>query len=177
MVFCIIYYQVKIWIYFDGLVYREVYVFVDFVFMVGDLMKNFFMFFLDFGWVVICFDFVCIYNYFGEEGKINVCVGREEFFVSMFVEQVYFKDLMYCFLVIFQEILIKYFCWFYIYYIYIGIYLELVDKGFVFLKNYLNELEQKFWFQGDDIVYCGMNGLEMKELFDWLEKKFYDWYN
>lgn len=30
---------------------------------------------------------------------------------------------------------------------------------------------------GDDTAYRGMNGLEMKELLDRLEKKFYDWYN
>lgn len=28
-----------------------------------------------------------------------------------------------------------------------------------------------------DTAYRGMNGLEMKELLDRLEKKFYDWYN
>ena len=53
----------------------------------------------------------------------------------------------------------------------------MADKGPVPLKNYLNESEQKLWFQGDDTAYCGMNGLEMKELLDRLEKKFYDWYN
>ena len=56
-------------------------------------------------------------------------------------------------------------------------YPELADKGPVPLKNYLNESEQKLWFQGDDTAYRGMNGLEMKELLDRLEKKFYDWYN
>ena len=76
-----------------------------------------------------------------------------------------------------QETLTKHFRWFYTYYTYTGIYPELADKGPVPLKNYLNESEQRLWFQGDDTAYRGMNGLEMKELLDRLEKKFYDWYN
>ena len=174
---CTTYYQVKTRIHPDGSAHREVYAFADSAFMAGDPMKNPFMFSLDSGWVVTRFDSVRTHNYFGEEGKINVCAGREEPSVSMFAEQVHPKDPMYRPLVTPQETLTKHFRWFYTYYTYTGIYPELADKGPVPLKNYLNESEQKLWFQGDDTAYCGMNGLEMKELLDRLEKKFYDWYN
>ena len=177
MVSCTTYYQVKTRIHPDGSAHREVYAFADSAFMAGDPMKNPFMFSLDSGWVVTRFDSVRTHNYFGEEGKINVCAGREEPSVSMFAEQVHPKDPMYRPLVTPQETLTKHFRWFYTYYTYTGIYPELADKGPVPLKNYLNELEQKLWFQGDDTAYRGMNGLEMKELLDRLEKKFYDWYN
>lgn len=177
MVSCTTYYQVKTRIHPDGSAHREVYAFADSAFMAGDPMKTPFMFSLDSGWVVTRFDSVRTHNYFGEEGKINVCAGREEPSVSMFAEQVHPKDPMYRPLVTPQETLTKHFRWFYTYYTYTGIYPELADKGPVPLKNYLNESEQKLWFQGDDTAYRGMNGLEMKELLDRLEKKFYDWYN
>ena len=170
MVSCTTYYQVKTRIHPDGSAHREVYAFADSAFMAGDPMKNPFMFSLDSGWVVTRFDSVRTHNYFGEEGKINVCAGREEPSVSMFAEQVHPKDPMYRPLVTPQETLTKHFRWFYTYYTYTGIYPELADKGPVPLKNYLNESEQKLWFQGDDTAYRGMNGLEMKELLDRLEK-------
>ena len=76
-----------------------------------------------------------------------------------------------------RETLTKHFRWFYTYYTYNGVYPELTEKGPVPLKNYLNESEQKLWFQGDDTAYRGMNGLEMKEVLDRLEGQFVQWYN
>ena len=77
MVSCTTYYQVKTRIHPDGSAHREVYAFADSAFMAGDPMKNPFMFSLDSGWVVTRFDSVRTHNYFGEEGKINVCAGRK----------------------------------------------------------------------------------------------------
>lgn len=177
MVSCTTYYQVKTQVFPDGSARREVYAFGDSAFMAGNWAQNPFMFSLDSGWTVTRFDSVRMHNYFGEKEKINVCASREQASVDLFSEQVRPKNPMFRPLVTPRETLTKHFRWFYTYYTYNGVYPELTEKGPVPLKNYLNESEQKLWFQGDDTAYRGMNGLEMKEVLDRLEGQFVQWYN
>jgi hypothetical protein len=76
-----------------------------------------------------------------------------------------------------EESLKKRFRWFYTYYDFVAIYPELSYKGRVPMENYLNKSEQKFYFQGDMSAYEGMNGIELKEELDDIEKRFLKWYN
>jgi len=76
-----------------------------------------------------------------------------------------------------KESIKKRFRWFYTYYEFTAIYPEIADKGLVPIENYLNESEQKFYFQGNISAYKGMNGLEWKEMLDDIETRFLKWYN
>lgn len=76
-----------------------------------------------------------------------------------------------------RETLTKHFRWSYTYYTYSGAYPELTEKGSILLKNYLSEPEQKFWSQGDDIAYRGVDGLKIKKVLDRLEGQFVQWCN
>ena len=75
-----------------------------------------------------------------------------------------------------KESLQKHFRWFYTYYDFKAIYSEIKEKGDVSLDKYLNKTEQKFYLQGDMSAYKGMNGIELQNVLDDIERRFMKWY-
>jgi hypothetical protein len=75
-----------------------------------------------------------------------------------------------------DESIQKHFRWFYTYYSFKTVYPTISAKTPISIDTYLNKSEQKLWFQGDFSAYAGMNGIELKDEMDDIEKRFWEWY-
>lgn len=176
MTSCSTYYRMTSRIESDGSMYREVYAQGDSAFRAGDKTHNPFLFNIDADWQLTHLDSAIQFNFWGEKENLNTKAFRKftitngEYF-SIAPKKEYARPLA-----IPHEELKKSFRWFYTYYTYQATYKELTDKGPVPLNNYLNEEEQKIWLQGENAAYNGLNGIELNEKLDDLERKFGEWY-
>ncbi len=69
----------------------------------------------------------------------------------------------------------KKFQWFYNYYSYKEKYPKIKTFDRVPLEKYLTKKEADLWFNGNNELFRGMNGLEMKEILVDIEKKYNQW--
>jgi len=74
------------------------------------------------------------------------------------------------------ESLQKQFRWFYTYYSFSAIYAAIPDKFPISIDDYMSKDEQKLWFQGDMSNYKGMNGMELNDKLNDIEKKYLTFY-
>lgn len=69
----------------------------------------------------------------------------------------------------------KKFKWFYTYYHFKECYFAYKPFKISLLTDYLNEEEIKMWFQGDDEYFNGLNGIEINDRLNDIEKKYEKW--
>lgn len=168
-------YKMTTLVHSDGTVDREVYAWGDSAFIAGNRATNPFLFSLK-EWKVVPLDSTLVYSFWGEEVKLNVKASRS---VKTNGDLSFFsadKKNNHP-LVVPKERLEKTFKWFYTYYTFTCKYSEIVDKGPVPIDKYLDENQQRLFFQGDMTNYRGMNGIELNETLSNLEDRFMDWYN
>ncbi|GHT59212.1 hypothetical protein AGMMS50239_05320 [Bacteroidia bacterium] len=154
----------------DGSIFREIYARGDSAFLSGDPSKNPYLFQLDSGWQISVLN---TDNSVGQD--YNVKIGKlfhspEEISRNLQFDEDYRP------IVAPAETLQKHFRWFYTYYSYKAVYANIADKIPVSINDYLNVPEQKLWFQGDFSAYPDMNGMELKDEMDDIEKRFGKWH-
>lgn len=172
---CSIPYRVATRINSDGSIDREVYAFGDSAFIAGDLSHNPFLFSLDDNWKITKFDSVFKFDFFGKEEKLNVSASRHISSIEDFSKQLKPEKDIYTYALP-KESFEKRFRWFYTYYTYKAVFSEIPDKGPVPIDNYLNKSEQRLWTQGDMTGYEGLNGVELYNLLEDIETRFWKWY-
>jgi hypothetical protein len=171
----------------DGSCERTVYAKADPAFLTGDTSKNPFLFAVTPEWKVECLDTLPSKKIISEEvgeteeteeiANAKVKVKATRFFnsisdcsPSLQCEEVLAP------LVKPAESLQKQFRWFYTYYSFSARYATVSDKFPVLIDDYMKKEEQKLWFQGDLSNYKGMNGIELKEKLDEIEKEYLNFY-
>jgi hypothetical protein len=152
----------------DGACLREIYAQGDSAFLTGDWSKNPYLFRLDSTWKItpLGADY---------SGEYNVKISKlfrslDEISAGLQFEE----DLRP--VVAPKESLRKHFRWFYTYYSFKTVYPVIPARIPVSINDYLNKSEQKLWFQGDYSACAGLNGLELKDEMDAIEKRFWEWY-
>jgi hypothetical protein len=156
----------------DGSVYREIYAKGDSAFLAGDRSKSPYLFQLDSAWQISRLNVNSDSKFFKE---YNVKIGKtfknaEEINAGLRFDEIYRP------LVAPVETIHKRFRWFYTYYSYKAVYKDITDKISVPLDDFLNVSEQKLWFKGDFSAYADMNGIELKNEMDIIERRFWEWY-
>jgi hypothetical protein len=157
----------------DGSCLREIYAKGDSAFLAGDWLENPYLFHLDSTWQITPIDTQEVRERFN--GEYNVKISKSfrslgEISAGLQSEE----DLRP--LVAPKETLQKHFRWFYTYYSFKTVYPAISDQIPVSIDDYLNKAEQKLWFQGDYSAYAGLNGMELKDEMDDIEKHFWEWY-
>lgn len=168
-------YRMTTVVHSDGTVDREVYAWGDSAFLAGNKASNPFLFSIK-EWRVAPLDTILAYTFWGEDVKLNVKASRS---VKANGDLSFFstnKKNNHP-LVVPKEKLERTFKWFYTYYTFTCTYSKIVDKGPIPIDKYLNESQQRLFFQGDMTNYQGMNGIELNETLNDLENKFMEWYN
>jgi hypothetical protein len=152
----------------DGSCFREIDANGDSAFLAGDRSKNPYLFQLDSGWQISALN-----ESSGKEYNVKISKlfhSPDEAGAGLQCEE----DVRP--LAAPAETLQKHFRWFYTYYSYKTVYAHISHKIPVSINDYLNAPEQKMWFQGDFSAYSGMNGIELKDEMDDVEKRFWKWY-
>ncbi len=165
------YYEIETRIHSDGSTTRSAYAWADSAFLAGDSSHNPFLFPLE-GWNVEAPDSSFTSEAFRQYKQPNIRATRTVSSIDQFSLGVNSDNPM----AAPQESVEKRFRWFYTYYTYTGVFREIADKGPVPLDKFLTKEEQALWFQGDLTTVQGMNGVEMKDVLDGLEKQFQKWY-
>ncbi|MDR2057809.1 MAG: hypothetical protein LBP83_05945 [Dysgonamonadaceae bacterium] len=153
----------------NGSCIREIYAKGDSAFLSGDWSKNPYLFRMDSSWRITSL------NTNNKTDSYNVKVSKtfnssDEIAMTMPLNDDFRP------LVVPVETFRKRFRWFYTYYSYKITYPTVAGKITVSIDEYLNKAEQKLWFQGDFSTYAGMNGIELKEEMETIEKQFWKWY-
>lgn len=168
-------YRMTTLVHSDGTVDREVFAYADSNYISGKRTSNPFLFSIK-DWKVVPLDSNLIYTYWGEEVKLNIKASRS---IKANGELSFFSTdkQNHHPLAVPKEKLDMSFKWFYTYYTFSCKYSKIVDKGPVPIDRYLNDDQQRLFFQGDMTHYQGMNGIELNETLSNLEGKFMEWYN
>ncbi|MDR0835912.1 MAG: hypothetical protein LBN11_04945 [Tannerella sp.] len=152
----------------DGSCLREIYTKGDSAFLAGDWSENPYLFRLDSSWRIT----PAVDNHY--EHEYNVKIAKTFHSIDEISSGLQFdKDLRP--LVAPEETLQKRFRWFYTYYSFKTVYPTIPVQPPVPIDRYLDKSEQKMWFQGDFSAYAGMNGGELKDVLDDIEKRFGIW--
>lgn len=170
------YYKMTSRINRDGSMVREVYASGDSAFMAGNHKRQPFLFRIDSGWELTKLNPAISVNFWGEEHSMNVKVSRHLPVVGKECFQTLEGKEFMRPLVVPKETLNKKFRWFYTYYTFEAIYSEMSTKGPVPLSRYMNAEEQQLWFRGERTAFEGWSGMEMKNILDELDRKFWNWF-
>ncbi|GHT05360.1 hypothetical protein FACS189423_09400 [Bacteroidia bacterium] len=173
MASCVTNYKMTTTIRPDGSCLREIYAQGDSAFLAGNPAKNPYLFYLDSGWQITPVATENVPDRFGNE--YNVKVSKTFRSIGEIASGLQLdEDVRPVAAPV--ESFQKHFRWFYTYYSFKAVYPDISAKIPVSIDNYLNKSEQKLWFQGDFSAYAGMNGIELKDEMDNIEKEFWKWY-
>jgi hypothetical protein len=153
----------------NGSCIKEIYAKGDSAFLSGDWSKNPYLFRMDPSWRITSLDTnnktdsynVKVSKTFNSPDEIAATIPLNDDFRPLVVPVETFR---------------KRFRWFYTYYSYKVTYPAVAGEITVPIDKYLNKDEQKLWFQGDFSAYAGMNGIELKDEMETIEKQFWKWY-
>jgi hypothetical protein len=173
MASCVTNYKMTTTIRPDGSCLREIYAQGDSAFLAGDQAKNPYLFYLDSGWQLTPVETENVHDRFGN--KYNVKVSKTFRSIGEIASGLQFDEDSRP-VAAPVESFQKHFRWFYTYYSFKAVYSDISANIPVSIDNYLNKSEQKLWFQGDFSAYAGMNGIELKDEMDNIEKEFWKWY-
>lgn len=171
---CETYQQVNTRINPDGSIERQSYAKGDSAFMAGNNDNSPFIFMADDTWQVIRYDSIVKRTVFGYDVEWNTRAQARfssfEDYSNNVTPRKYMEPLAKP-----VETLDKRFRWFYTYYNYRAVYSNLNDMIPYPIDNYLDESEQRIFFQGDNSVLKGMNGMEQSVYLGGLENEFQSW--
>jgi hypothetical protein len=153
----------------DGSCVREIYAKGDSAFLAGNRSSNPYLFQLDASWTITLPDTV------KDEGY-NVKISKTFRHIGEFSAGLQFDEELRP-LVAPVETLQKRFRWFYTTYTFQAVYPSIAAKIPVSIDRYMSKDEQRLWFQGDFSAFGGMNGWELKDELDTMEKQFLRWYS
>ena len=159
----------------NGNAQREIYAKADSTFMSGNIANNPYLFDINSGWAIKRFKTPYKYNFFGEDVELNVMISQKATSVSDFSEKTICSEIKRP-LAAPKESLTKKFRWFYTTYTYTCIYPKINYDVPVSINKYLTPKEQRLWSQGDFDKYKALNGAEMSNMLNDIEKKFINWY-
>jgi hypothetical protein len=160
----------------DGSLVREIYAKADSAFLAGDMTHNPYMFNIDSGWRIEPVKTMNTDSVSAYQKDYYVKISKNFLSVKDLPTGLQFDEILRP-VVVPDESLQKHFRWFYTYYSFKGIYANISGKIPVSIDRFMNEAERRMWFQGDFSTFAGMNGFEMKEEMDEIEKKFWTWYS
>jgi len=156
----------------NGNVHREIYALDT---KTGeDTSKNPFLFEFDSSWQIHRFDTVIKYNFIGEKREFNVKISKNTNSIEQYSQKIQCNKHNQSFAAP-EESLVKKFKWFYTYYSFKAVYKNLKYEVPIPISDYLNEEEQLIWTQGYMNNFKVMNGYEMKDYLDEINKKFWKW--
>lgn len=171
-----VYYHVNTQINKDGSIDRMIYAKADSAFMAGNSAHNPFIYNINTGWEVERLDTPQVYNFFGTPKELNARISRSVSsfgeFATLPLTREHARPLAFP-----SETLEKKFRWFYTYYTYKSVYPSIKDKLPVTLDGFLTPEEQELWLNGDTRGYAGLNGIELNDILDDIEKKFWKWFS
>ncbi len=171
---CETYQHVKTRINPDGSIERESFAKGDSAFMAGNKDNSPFIFMVDDNWQVVPYDSVLKSTVFGYDVEWNIHAESHfssfEDYSNTVTPRKHMKPLAKP-----VETLDKRFRWFYTYYNYRAVCSNLKNMIPYPIDNYLNEMEQRIFFQGDNSVLEGMNGMEQSVYLGGLENEFQSW--
>ncbi|MDR3187880.1 MAG: hypothetical protein LBT94_01680 [Prevotellaceae bacterium] len=155
----------------DGSCLREVYARGDSAFLAGNWSRSPYTFQLDSSWQVTPLDSgsrernderynVKISKTFRAIDEISAGLQCEDVVRPLFTP---------------TETLQKRFRWFYTCYTFKAVYPCIADKIPVAIDSFLSREEQALWLRGDFSACRGMNGMELNDELDEIEKKFLTW--
>jgi hypothetical protein len=157
----------------NGACLREIYAHGDSAFLTGDWSKNPYLFQMDSSWRIMPIDSQDAAEQFNS--KYNVKISKSFRSLNEISAGLQFEEDLRL-IVAPEESLRKHFRWFYTYYSFKTVYPVISAQIPVSIDDYLNKSEQKFWFQGDYSAYAGLNGMELKDEMDAIERRFWEWY-
>lgn len=172
---CISKYKIATSISADGSCLREVYAEGDSAFLAGNLAHNpYMLFLLDSSWQITPLEHgdrrkersaeynVKISKTFRAIDEISAGLQLEEDMRPLAAPRETFQ---------------KRFRWFYTCYTVKAVYPCIADKIPVAVDGYMSREEQMLWFRGDFSAYRGLNGMELKDKMDEIEKSFFTWHS
>ena len=158
----------------DGSVVREINAVADSAFLAGDTSAGPFLFEVDGSWDIIDCDSVTTGYY--RAGRPYVTIRKKAGSVEEFSHGLRYEEYRRS-LAAPDESLKKRFRWFYTYYDFKAVYPEISEKGPVPISDYLDANELALWLRGDMSAYPGLNGVELKEVLDNVDERFWKWYS
>jgi len=158
----------------NGKVHREVYDFERGEGFKHKTTADQFLFHITPDWKIYQFDTVVTYNFFGEKLEYRMKISKEANSIEQFSREIQYDEEYRSFAKP-EELLVKKFRWFYTYYSFKAVYKKMKYEAPVPIGNYLNEEEQKLWTQGNNSNYKVMNGFEMYNHLNEINKNFMEW--
>jgi hypothetical protein len=171
MASCVSKYKIATSVNADGSCLREIYAKGDSAFLAGDLAHNPYMFRLDSSWKITPLESGGSPQ---NRNDYNVKISKAFRAVSDISEGLQCEEAARP-LAAPRETFQKRFRWFYSYYTFKAVYPCIADKIPVAADRYMSRAEQLLWFRGDFSAHQGLNGMELKEEMDEVEKKFFTW--
>ena len=166
------YYRIDTQINGNGSGVRVIYAKGDSVFLSGDTSHNPFLFKYASDWHFETMDNT-LESILNKDEIYNVGIRKTFRSVNELTDALSFSEELRP-LIAPKEQLKKDFRWFYTYYSFEAVYPHLPVP--ISINQYMNEDEQKCWFQGDFSIFRGQSGFECKEALDDIETSFYKWY-
>ncbi|MDR3367193.1 MAG: hypothetical protein LBO71_09560 [Prevotellaceae bacterium] len=174
MASCVSKYKVATSISADGSCLREVYANCDSAFIAGNLKHNPYMFRLDSTWQVTPLesaeqDKKRSKSYYAKVGKTFRAIDEISAGLQLVAEEA--RPLAAP-----TETFQKRFRWFYTYYTFKAVFPGIADKIPTPIDSDMTKDEQMLWLRGDFSAYRGMNGMELNDELDEMEKHFLTWH-